>query len=95
MKSNETPKTPLTVFNLTADAAIEFYQRCILENLNTEQERIDLLLEMAHEGKIVAISQTGRTKEQYIKDMTKEYVVWDLTSGTPPEDLPSEEYPNA
>lgn len=75
-------KQKLTVFHLSSDAALEFYQRCLLENANTEQDRIALLVQMASEGKVEAVSQTGRSKEEYIRDISREQTVLDLSQST-------------
>lgn len=87
-KKQEKPKGKLTCFTLSLEALQEFYARCLLFRAETEKERIDVLVEMAQEGWVDAVSQTGRTKEQYINDMSKEFQILDLTEA--PYDGPTE-----
>lgn len=87
-KKEEKPQGKLTCFTLSLEALQEFYARCLLFRAETEQERIAVLVEMANEGWVDSVSQTGRTKQQYIEDMSKEFTVLDLTEA--PYDEPTE-----
>jgi len=64
---------------MTPVVAEEFWIRVINSNADTESERRQILFQMVKEGKILSVSETSRTKEQYIKDMSKEFKVLDLT----------------
>lgn len=58
---------------------MEFYRRAKEIGAETEEDRLQLLLAMADEGKLVRVSQTNRTKAKYIEDISKNFNVWDLT----------------
>ncbi len=62
---------------------MEFYRRAEALGLETEEERTDLLILIAHEGLIKRVVHTNRTKEEYIADLQKNFGVIDLTN---PED---------
>lgn len=66
-------------FEMDLGIAIEFYRRAKEANANTEEERTAILFDMAEEGLIKRVMQTQRTKEQYIKDLSKNFEVLDLT----------------
>lgn len=66
-------------FEMTLATAVEFYERKKALGAVTEEECLAILLEMTHEGLIERITQTERTKEQYVADLQKNYDVLDLT----------------
>lgn len=70
----------MLVFRMSVEVAEEFYRRCAERGANTEETRTALLLEMAKEGLIDGLTHTNRTKEQYIKDISREQNVLDLTT---------------
>lgn len=67
------PKTGVFVMNV--DTAMEFYQRCADRKAVTEKERSKILAELAKEGKMERAYQTGRSKDQVIKDLSREHKV--------------------
>jgi hypothetical protein len=69
----EFPKTG--VFVMTVDTAIEFYERCINQKAETEEERQKILLELSQEGKMDRAYLTNRSKDQVIKDLAREHKV--------------------
>lgn len=73
-------KEKLLVFTMSSDQALEFWRRVMERGAETEAERKEILLEMANEGKVESVSETGRTKEEYIQDMSKEFRVLDVRS---------------
>lgn len=62
------------LFLTNADFLLKFYERCAKDGIETEEERVVLLTQMAieNEGQC-SISQTNRTKEQVVKDLSKNY----------------------
>mgnify|MGYP001229591325 CR=1 FL=1 len=71
-----TPEFPKTgVLVMTADVAIEFYQRCIDRKVETEEERQKILIELSKEGKMDRAYLTNRSKDQVIKDLAREHKV--------------------
>jgi len=63
----------MILWNMDVDTAIEFYKRCMERNAETEEERVEILTELAEEGRINCVSQTNRTPEQVAEDMSKNY----------------------
>lgn len=64
------------IFHMDVDSALEFFSRVRLieaveKKTLTEDERTDILLDMAKEGLIESVASTNRTKEQIVKDSTK------------------------
>lgn len=63
-----------TLFYTNADFLLKFYERCIVEGIESEEAKLELLAEMAVDNPgQCSISSTERSKEQVIKDMTKTY----------------------
>jgi len=62
-------------FTMSPDIALEFYTEVKKRNLNTEKERLNLLIELTKQGKIKSISKTSRSKEELIKDLSKHFNV--------------------
>jgi len=61
------------LFQSNANFFLRFFERCIKENLNTEEDRIKLLVSMAKETNQCSIIQTSRSTSQIIKDFKKHY----------------------
>ena len=61
------------LFNMTLSSAMEFYKRASDLDPDTEQERFNLLMQMAKEGKFETVVSTSRTREQVIKDLTEKH----------------------
>lgn len=72
-------KDKMLIFTMSTDVAMEFWQRVKDNHLETELERRMLLLEMTKEGKMQSVSETTRSKEDYIKDMSKEFKIIDVS----------------
>ena len=66
---------------MSSDVAVEFWKRVVERKADTEKERVAILLELTEEGKMDAVSETQRTKEEYVEDLKKEFDVWDTTKG--------------
>lgn len=61
------------MFMMNAQCLEEFYIRCQTYNAETEADRISVLVDMALDGWPVSISETGRTREQIISDLQRNY----------------------
>ncbi len=59
-------------WTMTADTAMEFFKRCHERSAKTEQERANILLELAQEGQMTSVVATNKTKEEYIQDKAKQ-----------------------
>lgn len=71
------------MFHMNVDTACEFFERVQAKELLykrtlDEEERTNILVEMAQEGKIDAVIGTNRSKEQVVKDYTKHNNVLNL-----------------
>ena len=66
---------------MSSDVAVEFWKRVVERKADTEKERVAILLELTEEGKMDAVSETQRNKEEYVEDLKKEFDVWDTTKG--------------
>ena len=62
-----------TAFYMTVDTACKFYELCIAKNAQTEDERLKILLSLKDE--IKTIVQTNRSKEEFLKDLAKNWSV--------------------
>lgn len=69
----------MIAFMMTPAIAEEFWKRVIERGVKTEKERAAILVEMANEGLMLSVSETNRTKEEYVKDLSKEFRVLDVT----------------
>lgn len=67
------------VFQMTSAIAEEFWKRVIERKAETEKERAAILLEMAEAGLLLSVSETNRTKDEYVNDLRKEFEVLDMT----------------
>ena len=70
----------MIVFTMTPEIALEFWERVHAEHLISEEDRQKLLLKMSREGKMLGVSETKRTKEQYLMDMAKEFRILDVSA---------------
>lgn len=61
------------IFEMTLDVAEEFYRRCVEKVAETEEERTDILIELAKEGRMNSVIHTERTQEQIIADAAKNF----------------------
>lgn len=67
------------VFQMTVEVAQEFWERVRDLKAETEEERRSILIDLMKEGKMLGVSETSRTKEQYVKDLSREFKVLDLS----------------
>lgn len=58
---------------MTVDTALEFYKRCNEQNADTEEKRMDILTALAREGRMESVIATGRSKDQVVEDLKKNY----------------------
>lgn len=58
----------LIAVEFTLDQAEEFFKRCIARGVQTLDQKNEVIMEMIKEGKVQAVTETNRTKEQYVQD---------------------------
>lgn len=66
-------------FSMDVDTTYEFFKRVQELGLKTEEERIHLLIDMYREGYPISVGQTNRDKDEYLRDLSKEFKVLDVT----------------
>lgn len=60
------------LWEMDIKTAVEFFEERDKRGLKTEKECIKLLAELANKGKMKRVWATNRSKEQAIKDISKE-----------------------
>jgi hypothetical protein len=64
-------------FHATAEVMVEFFDRVNKLKKDNEKNRIKIIGEMIKEGFKISVGQTGRTKEEIVKDYAKHgTVMW-------------------
>ena len=63
----------MQAFRLTADNALLFFELCHELKADTEESRLWLMGEMIKAGKVEQVTQTPKTKEEYIKHLSKHF----------------------
>lgn len=63
----------MIMFEMTLEVAQEFYRRCTERKAVTQEERTNILIELAKEGQMKAVMETKRTPEQVAKDLAKNF----------------------
>jgi len=66
-------------WEMTVDTALEFYKRCVERNAETEEERMEILAELAKEGKMTSVTSSKNTKEEYIREKAKHFKILKIT----------------
>ena len=68
-------------FQMTGEAAMEFFRRVSLldKEEDCEEARTKILIKMAQEGLIDSVLETGRSKEQYVADLKRNFSVLDVS----------------
>lgn len=59
-------------FEMTLEAAIEFYKRKMRLGAKTEEQCTHILLQLAKEGYPITMEETPETKAEYLKRLAKE-----------------------
>jgi hypothetical protein len=65
-------------WTMTADIAMEFFKRCQEREAKTEQERVEILVELAEEGKMSNVVVTKKSKDEYVKDKARHFNVLEI-----------------
>lgn len=60
---------------MTADTAMEFFKRCMETGAETEQEKVEILTDLAREGRMTSVTVTGKSREEYIQDKAKHFKI--------------------
>lgn len=89
----------MRAFRLTVDNALLFFDLCQELNLKTEAERLLLMDEMIRFGKVEQVTETNKTKEEYVKHLAKCFKVMQVESNGSigyrmPDDRPKGDTPN-
>ena len=63
----------MKAFRLTLDQAVLFYEICGELKADTEEKRIAVLTAMAQYGQVEGITETQKTKEEYIKHLAEHF----------------------
>lgn len=72
----------MLMFQSNADFFMRFFERCTQEKLETEEERLVVLLEMARESGECSVVSTKRTREEIVKDAARHGKVLDIKAKT-------------
>lgn len=73
-----TNKKKTRMYMMTPEVAETFYRLCTKLNATTEEERHRVLDAMARLGLMKNVIETGRTREEIVRDMRKHYKVLDI-----------------
>lgn len=78
------------MFHMNVDSAMEFYRRvglaeAVEKHALNEEERTDILLQMAQERLIESVIGTDRSKEQIVQDAAKHGKVLHIDADGKPE----------
>lgn len=63
----------MRAFRLTLDQAVLFYEICDELKADTEEKRVAVLQAMAQYGQVEGITETQKTKEEYIKHLSEHF----------------------
>jgi hypothetical protein len=63
----------MKAFRLSIDQAILFYEICDELKADTEEKRVAVLQAMAQYGQVEGITETQKTKEEYIKHLSEHF----------------------
>jgi hypothetical protein len=59
------------LFEMDCETALHLYEEMVKRGARTEEEKLEILLEFAEEGRLKRAFHTGRSKEQIIEDLAK------------------------
>lgn len=62
-------------WTMSVDTALEFYKRCRERNATTEKEKVEILTELAQEGRMTSVTATDKTRDEYIADKAKHFKI--------------------
>lgn len=65
----------MKAFRLTADNALLFFEICHELDLNTEEERWQVMNYLVNLGKVEQVIETPKTKEEYLEHLAKNFKV--------------------
>jgi hypothetical protein len=63
----------MMAFRLTVDQAEVFYEICHELKADTEEKRVAILIEMSKYGQVEGITETKKTKEEYVKHLSEHF----------------------
>lgn len=65
----------MLAFHLTAEQAELFFKICEMQDAKTEEERTEILAQMAKHGEVTNVVQTTKTKDEYVQHLAKNFRV--------------------
>jgi hypothetical protein len=69
----------MRAFRLSLENALLFYEICKDLNIETEEERLQILDIFVQSGKVDQVTDTPKTKEEYLTHLRKHFDVKDMT----------------
>ena len=72
----------MQAFRLSLDNAVLFFEMCEEFHADTEDKRVELLGLFVQYGLVDQITETPKTKEEYIAHLNKHFNVADATNGS-------------
>jgi len=63
------------IWQMSCAKAIEFFEICEAREAVTEEEKIKILVEMGKQGKLQRVWATKKSKEEFIKHLSREHKV--------------------
>lgn len=70
----------MRAFRLTAENAMLFYEVCQELGLHTEEERMLVMDALIELGKVEQVTETNKTKEEYLEHLAKHFKIAELKS---------------
>lgn len=86
----------MQAFRLTLDNAMLFFELCKELKADTEEKRLSIMDAMVQFGKVEQVTDTPKTKEEYLNHLAKHFKVLNVSSKgsigyRTPDDLPKGE----
>lgn len=75
------------VWLLDGDTALMFFDRCMMKEAITEEEKTEVLMGMYHEGLVQCLGHTTMTKDELAEALEKEIGLRILNIGKKDEDI--------
>lgn len=68
----------MTYFTMDAETAIEFYRRCIAQDVNDEEGRIAIMKQLMEEKADIGVGQFKGSKEGLIAKLSRSFKILQL-----------------
>lgn len=70
----------MRAFRLTLDNAVLFWELCQIFKAETEEQRLYIMDCMIREGRVEQVTDTPKTKEEYVQHLAKHFNVAQIVS---------------